>query len=159
MKTITAIIETPKGSAEKYNYDEKHGFFKLSKIMPAGMVFPFDFGFIPGTKGEDGDPLDIIVLSELKSFTGCAMDCRIIGAIKAVQKEKSGEKMRNDRFLAIPVVSVLFGNIETVAQLPVSFMKELEAFFKNYNKQAEKKFRILEVLDAGSAAKLLAETK
>src|ERR1700712_5031895 len=105
MKPVTAIIETPKGSGEKYNYDEKQRYFKLGKILPAGLVFPFDFGFIPDTKGEDGDPLDIIVISELASFPGCAMDCRIIGAIKAEQTEKNGETLRNDRFLGVPEVS------------------------------------------------------
>ena len=65
MQTLTAIVETPKGSAQKYDYDPKNKWFKLKKIMPAGMVFPFDFGFIPDTKGEDGDPLDIIIISEL----------------------------------------------------------------------------------------------
>ena len=107
MKTITAIVETPRGSAQKYDYDPKNKWFELSKIMPAGMVFPFDFGFIPNTKGEDGDPLDIIIISELKSFPGCVMKCRIIGAITAEQTEK-GETVRNDRFLAVPEVSQIF---------------------------------------------------
>lgn len=83
MQLITAIVETPKGNAQKYDYDAESKWFKLKKILPAGMVFPFDFGFIPVTKGGDGDPLDIIIISEFKSFPGCAMECRIIGAITA----------------------------------------------------------------------------
>ncbi|MGN6353764.1 MAG: inorganic diphosphatase [Parafilimonas sp.] len=74
METITAIVETPRGSNAKYNYDEQHSGFKLKKLLPAGMVFPFDFGFIPSTKGGDGDPLDVIIISEIKSFPGCIMD-------------------------------------------------------------------------------------
>ena len=65
MQTITAIVETPKDSNAKYNYDAQYNGFKLKKLLPAGMVFPFDFGFIPGTKGEDGDALDIVIISEI----------------------------------------------------------------------------------------------
>lgn len=85
---MNLIIETPKGSSEKYDYDTQHHLFKLHKILPAGMVFPFDFGFIPGTKGEDGDPLDVLVISEFESFPGIMIDCRIIGCIKAKQIDK-----------------------------------------------------------------------
>jgi inorganic pyrophosphatase len=89
----------------------------LNKILPTGLVFPFGFGFIPGTKGEDGDPLDIII-SELKSFPGCCMDCRIIGAITANQTERDGETVRNDRFLAVHQISELFKNIHSFTGLP-----------------------------------------
>ena len=89
MELITVIVETPKGSAEKFDYEPKYKVFKLNKVMPSGMVFPYDFGFIPDTKGEDGDPLDVLVLSEFKTFPGCMMDCRLLGAIVASQTEKS----------------------------------------------------------------------
>src|SRR3954471_7423727 len=102
MKTLTAIVETPKGSAQKYTYEPEHKWLKLNKGLPAGMVFPFDFGFIPDTKGGDGDPLDVIAISEITSFPGCCMDCRIIGALKVNQTERNGITTRNDRFLAVP---------------------------------------------------------
>src|SRR3954468_1566922 len=116
MKPIDIVIETPRGSAQKYDYDPKSGFFRLKKILPAGMAFPYDFGFIPNTKGEDGDPLDAIVISEFKSFTGCLLECRIVGCIQAEQTEKK-QTVRNDRFLAIPLVSPTFGYIESIKQL------------------------------------------
>src|SRR6478736_2318556 len=125
MNVITVIIETPKGSTEKYDYDPVLKMFRLKKILPTGMVFPFDFGFIPDTKGEDGDPLDIIVLSEFQSFPGCVVDCRLIGAITAEQSEK-GKTVRNDRFVAIPEVSLLFANIKTLADLPQNITEQLE---------------------------------
>ena len=134
METITAIVETPKGSAQKYDYDEKNKWYKLKKVMPAGMVFPYDFGFIPGTKGEDGDPLDIIIISELKSFPGCAMDCRVIGAITAEQTEK-GKTVRNDRFIAIPDVSHMFSDIKDINDLPKGIIEQLQQFFINYNEK------------------------
>src|SRR4051794_25027276 len=114
MKPITAIIETPKGSAYKYDYDKKLSAIKLKKVLPAGLVFPYDFGFITGTKGEDGDPLDIMVVSEIPTFPGCAMKCRIIGAIKAKQTERDGETVRNDRFLAVPEVSTTYKAVNDI---------------------------------------------
>lgn len=154
-KIVTAVVESPKGCGYKYDYEPSLKGFKLSKILPAGLVFPFDFGFIPGTKGEDGDPLDIIVISELASFPGCAIDCRVIGAIVAEQTERDGKSMRNDRFLAVPEVSQQFTEIGEAADLPGGILDQIERFFKNYNKQAGKKFKIIEVLDAAKAAKLI----
>lgn len=95
------IIESLKGSGEKYKYDEIRHLFRLHKVLPGGLSFPFDFGFIPGTCGEDGDPLDAIVISEFRVFTGCLMDCRLAGCIP-VEQEKEKKNIRNDRFLAIP---------------------------------------------------------
>lgn len=158
MDTITAIIETPKGSAEKYNYDPKAKFFKLKKILPAGMVFPYDFGFIPNTKGEDGDPLDVIVLSEFKSFPGCLMECNLIGAIAAEQTKKN-KQLRNDRFLAVPVQAKMFSNIHSIEDLPEEIMNELEQFFKNYNEIEGNLFEPLKRLDSKEAIKLLKENK
>lgn len=155
IEPITVIIETPKGSAQKYDYNKKLKCFKLNKVLPAGMVFPFDFGFIPGTKGEDGDPLDVIVMSEFKTFTGCALDCRIIGGFTANQTERSGDKIRNDRFIGIPVESSLFKNMNSIQELPNDFIRQLEDFFKNYNEGSGKKFEVLSLLNAKDANKLI----
>ena len=154
MQTITAIVETPKGSAQKYDYDPANKWFRLKKILPAGMVFPFDFGFLPGTKGGDDDPLDVIIISEFKSFTGCVMDCRIIGAIIAEQTEK-GKTIRNDRFFAIPEVSLLFAEVKEMKDLPAGIIKQLETFFINYNEQESKKFKILKRIKAAKALQLM----
>jgi inorganic pyrophosphatase len=154
MQTIEVIVETPKGSAQKYDYDPENQWFKLKKVMPAGMVFPFDFGFIPGTKGEDGDPLDIIVISELKSFPGCCMECRVIGGITAEQTEK-GKTVRNDRFLAVPEASQLFSKIKSIEDLPEEVIDQLEKFFINYNEEEGKKFTPLKRIDAKKAYDLI----
>jgi len=154
-KIMTAMIECPRGYNQKFDYDAEKKRFKLSKILPAGLVFPFDFGMIPGTKGEDGDPLDIIVVSESATFPGCLVDCRIIGAFKAEQTERDGNTMRNDRFIGIPNVSQLFADIQTLEQLPQGIVNQLEAFFKNYNEQAGKRFRVTKRLSAKQAGQLL----
>ena len=154
-KTVTAMVESPKGFNQKFEYEPQERRFRLSKILPAGLVFPFDFGMIPGTKGEDGDPLDVIVISEAATFPGCMIDCRIIGAFQAEQTERDGKKMRNDRFLGIPVVSQLFPGISELAQLPESILNQLEHFFKNYNEQAGKEFHVITRLCAAEALKLI----
>lgn len=155
MKPITAIIETPKGSPYKYDYDKKLSAIKLKKVLPAGLVFPFDFGFITGTKGEDGDPLDIMVISEIPTFPGCAIKCRIIGAIKAKQTERDGETIRNDRFIAVPEVSSTYKSVDDINELPEGLIDQVIAFFENYNHQAGKKFEVLEHVSAKEAYKLI----
>ena len=87
--TLDVIIETPKGSRNKLKYEPENRKFKLSKIMPEGMMFPYDFGFVPGTKAEDGDPLDVLVLTDDALFPGCLVDCLLIGLIEAEQEENN----------------------------------------------------------------------
>jgi inorganic pyrophosphatase len=154
MKTVKAIIETPKGSSQKYDYDPENKWFELKKIMPAGMVFPFDFGFIPKTMGEDGDPLDIIIISEFHSFPGCAVSCRIIGAITAQQTE-DGKTIRNDRFLAVPECSETYNKVKSLEDLPKGIVEQIEKFFMNYNEMADKKFKPLKKIESAKALKLL----
>jgi inorganic pyrophosphatase len=154
MKTYTVIIETLKGSQSKYAYDEKMQRFKLKKLLPAGMVFPFDFGFIEGTKGEDDGPLDIIIIAEFNNFPGSALECRIIGAFKAEQKDDDG-LIRNDRFIAIPIESVLYKKISSIDQLPSTLLEHLEEFFINYNKAEGKKFKVLQKIDASKACAII----
>lgn len=150
MSSVDIVVETPKGSAQKYDYVPNTPFFRLSKILPAGMVFPYDFGFIPKTKGEDGDPLDVIVISEFNSFPGVIIKCRIIGGIKAEQskEEDSKELIRNDRFIAIPKCSNIFEEIAEVKDLPKQIIRDLEEFFVDYNKLEGKKFKVLKMMDA-----------
>jgi len=157
MKTIDVIVETPRGSAVKYDLDSVTGFFKLKKELPAGMVFPHDFGFIPHTKGEDGDPLDVVVISEFGNFPGCLVECKLIGSMRAKQKENKGieKPIRNDRFLAIPVASRLFKKINDIDELPKHVMEELEAFFVQYNKMEGRTFVVTGTSGPGASFKLI----
>src|SRR5215813_5255093 len=84
-RVCRAIIETPKGFRNKFDYDPDSNLFQLAGLLPEGMMFPFDFGFIPSTLGEDGDPLDIMVLMDAPAHVGCLLDVRIIGVIMAEQ--------------------------------------------------------------------------
>src|SRR5579872_5124757 len=99
---LQVIIETPKGSRNKYAFDPKQSVFALKKVLPAGMSFPYDFGFIPSTKAEDGDPTDVLVLMDEPAFPGCLLKCRIVGIIEGEQGKKKGAE-RNDRIVAIEV--------------------------------------------------------
>lgn len=156
---INVMIECPKGSNYKLDYEPESKGFRLSKVLPAGLVFPFDFGMIPGTKGEDGDPLDIIVISELNTFPGCLVDVRLIGALKAEQTERDGKTMRNDRFLGVPVVSQLFPQVNDIDDLPENILDQVEQFFKSYNQQAGKVFKVVKRLSSKKAAKALKDGK
>lgn len=159
MDTFEVIIETPKGQGLKYDFEPLTRQLKLSKVMPNGLVFPFDFGFIQGTKGEDGDPLDVVVIAEVATFPGCKMDCRIIGALKGQQTERDGKIFRNDRYIAIPEVSTLYQNIESLKQLPKEIIDQIATFFINYNQQAKKHFKLAGKLQAKQANQLVARNQ
>ncbi|MGF7073468.1 inorganic diphosphatase [Mucilaginibacter sp. 3215] len=152
---VSVIVETPKGCGHKYDYDATTNQFRLKKLLPAGMVFPFDFGFIPDTVGGDGDPLDVLVISEISTFPGCVIDCRLIGAFKVEQASADGKRYRNDRLLAVPVVSKIFTDLHDAAQLPHSLTDQIEAFFTNYNRLESKEFNLMERLGAEGAMELV----
>jgi inorganic pyrophosphatase len=137
----TAIIETPKGCRNKFDYDPQSNLFKLGGLLPEGMMFPFDFGFIPSTLGEDGDPLDIMVLMDAPAHVGCLMEVRIIGVIKAMQTE-DGKTESNDRLLGVAVHSYDHEDLKTINDVSKTLLDQVEAFFISYNKQRGKKFKI-----------------
>jgi inorganic pyrophosphatase len=159
MKAVLAMVECPRGINHKLDYDLREKRFKLSKILPAGMTFPFDFGFITGTKGGDGDPLDIVIVSEITGFPGCMIECRIIGSLAAEQTERDGQMMRNDRYLGVPEVSQLYSEVAELGQLPEVILNQLEAFFQNYNEQAGKKFKVIERQDAKKAYQVITRAR
>jgi inorganic pyrophosphatase len=141
-QNINAIIETPKGSRNKYAYDETTDLIKLKKALPAGMVFPFDFGFIPSTIAEDGDPMDILVLTDAPTFPGCLVESKVLGIIK-VEQEEDGEKVRNDRVIAVQLQSRLYSSADNIDALPEGLVKEIVNFFASYNQLSEDHFKPL----------------
>src|SRR5713101_8293549 len=128
-----AIIETPKNRRNKFDYDPESNLFELAGLLPEGMMFPFDFGFIPSTLGEDGDPLDIMVLMDEPAHVGCLLDVRIIGVIEAEQTE-NGKTQTNCRLLAAAIHSYSHEKISSIDQLNPSILDQLEAFFVSWNK-------------------------
>lgn len=145
---LNVIVETPKGSRNKFEFDNKYGIFKLSGVLPAGANFPFDFGFVPATLGGDGDPLDVLVLMDEAAFTGCLVPSRLIGVITAEQTERDGETMRNDRMLAVAADSRTHRGLESIDQLARNpggeiLLSEIEHFFISYNTIKGKQFNPL----------------
>jgi inorganic pyrophosphatase len=139
---VNAIIDTPKGSRNKFKYDEKLGIFKLGGAFPLGMVFPFDFGYIPSTKGGDGDPLDILILMDEPAFVGCLVLAKLIGVIEAQQTEAQ-ETTRNDRLIAVAAGSRNHSHVRFLGDLNRNLVHEIERFFVSYNETKGKKFKVI----------------
>ena len=148
------IVETPKGCRNKYSYDSELGLFRLKSSMPAGMVFPFDFGFLPGTRGEDGDPLDVLVLMDEPATQGCLVLTRLIAVVEAEQTEKEKTE-RNDRLIGVAMTSHDYRSVETPEQLSPDLLTEIEQFFVSYNRLAEKEFRPIRRAGADRARQLV----
>jgi inorganic pyrophosphatase len=136
------VIESPKGSPVKYAYDSKAQAFELKRILPAGMAFPLDFGFVPSTMAPDGDPLDILVLNDEPAVVGALLTARLIGLIEGEQTE-AGKTFRNDRVLAVAQVSHLFEKIKTAEDLPERVVKNLTHFWVNYGALRDAPFKVL----------------
>jgi inorganic pyrophosphatase len=136
---VHVIIDTPKGSRNKYSWSEKWKLFEMTGVLPAGAVFPFDFGFIPQTRGGDGDPLDVLVLMDEPGTVGCLVRTRLIGVIEAEQTEE-GKTSRNDRLIGVAVKSRTDSDYKTLDDLSSKLVDEIEHFFVSYNLAKGKKF-------------------
>lgn len=162
--TCRAIIETPASSRGKFTYDSDSGLFELSGILPAGMAFPLDFGFIPSTRGEDGDPLDVLILTEFSAPlpVGCLVEVRLLGAICAEQTEPSeggqSTTCRNDRIVARLAESRAFAEVDELDQLGDGFREEIQRFFVTYNDLKGYDFKVLDAIPARGAARLIRES-
>ncbi len=157
-KSLRVVIETPKGSRNKFKYDPELGTYRLNSVLSEGMVFPYDFGFVPQTKARDGDPLDVLLLMDEPAFTGCIVESRIVGVIEAEQTE-GANTIRNDRVLAVATESHIHADIKEPADLNSRMIEELEDFFIAYNKARGKKFKILGCKDADTAMKLIKKSR
>jgi inorganic pyrophosphatase len=137
---VNIIVDTPKGSRNKFKYDEKTRCFRLSRILPIGASFPFDFGSIPMTSAEDGDALDVLVIGDAPSFPGCLLTGKLIGTISGEQTEKK-KTIRNDRLLAVPVTPANPPLFEHIDDLPSGWITEIEHFFISYNRVQGREYK------------------
>ena len=151
---LRVVIETPKGSRNKFAFDPKQHIFELKKVLPSGMTFPYDFGFVPSTEGDDGDPLDVLVLMDEPAFPGCVLTCRPIGVIEGEQGDKK-DKERNDRIIAVEQDAHSWAQIKTMDDLGKQFCRELQQFFVNYHKLTGKEYRVLAMKGPDDARKLV----
>jgi inorganic pyrophosphatase len=140
---LQAVIEAPRGSANKLKFDPRRGVFTLHNVLPLGVAFPFDFGFVPGTLGEDGDPLDVLVLMDEATFPGVVVPCRLVGVIEARQRPKDDRRAkatRNDRLVAVADRSHRHADARALADLGGGMLAEIERFFVFYNDQKGVRF-------------------
>lgn len=128
---VHAVIEIPKGRRSKFELDKKTGLFKLDRYLYSSSHYPGDYGFIPGTLAEDGDHLDILVMVNEATFTGCLIEARVIGMFRMKDRGVSDAKI-----LSIPNTDPLFAEFRSIADVPKHFLREVEHFFLTY-KQLE----------------------
>src|SRR5580693_2480185 len=136
---LQVIIETPAGSRNKFAFDPEQGIFTLKAVLPAGMTFPYDFGFLPRTLAGDGDPIDVLLLMDEPAFPGVAVRARLIGVIEGEQIDGK-KRIRNDRLVAVAAANHMYANIRKFSDLPPKWLHELEIFFVNYHGMEGKKF-------------------
>lgn len=154
MKSITVIVETPRHTAGKYVYDPSEQCYRLKKILPLGMYFPYDFGMIENTSADDGDPADAMIITECITYPGVRISCRLIGALQAKQTEK-GKIIRNDRYIMIGEDSLVFAHIKDIEDFSAKHNEELMEFFINYAKVEDKDLKSVKFVSADGAQKNL----
>jgi inorganic pyrophosphatase len=139
---VHVLIETPQGQPNKFKYDAELGALRLSRVLPVGMVFPYDFGCLPGTRAEDGDPLDVLVLMNAPAYPGTVVEARLIGVLRCMQGKQGKRAVRNDRLIAVATEATTY-HARELRDLDRQFMAEIEAFFVDYNRIAGRRFEVI----------------
>jgi len=152
---VTAVIEIPTNERNKYELDKELGVFRLDRALYSAVHYPGDYGFIPQTFYDDGDPLDILVLADTPLEMGCVLKARLLGAIKANQKEKGKTKVRNDRLIAVAQDARGLLEARKLSDLPKGMVDEITEFFVQYNRLRDKKFFPIGDCEAADAKKIL----
>jgi inorganic pyrophosphatase len=149
------VIETPRGSRYKYRLDDDNGLFVFDKAMPFGQRFPFEFGIVPSTRGGDGDPIDVLVLTDEPTFPGCLIHAKLLGVIEAQQSD-GGDPERNDRIIAVPLEfksgKPAAGAVE---ELTPQLIRTISKFFVSYNEMQGRTFTVLRQAGPRRAAWLI----
>ena len=138
---LRVVLESPQDSRNKLKYEPETGTFSISASLPAGMEFPFDFGFFPGTRAPDGDPLDCLVIMDAPAYPGVIVNVRLLGVIEAEQSEDGDKPYRNDRLIAVAEGSTERGELRRLRDLDDELMNQIESFFRTYDDLTGKVFR------------------
>lgn len=158
-KLLQIVIETPKGCRNKYSFDAEQKVFVLKAALPSGMSFPYDFGFVPQTMADDGDPLDVLVLMDEPAFPGCALMGRLIGVIQGQQIVPKMDPVRNDRLVAVAETTHMYKKFKRLKDMPKQALKEIEEFFVNYHKLQGKKYKLLGIKGEKTALAAIAKAR
>lgn len=155
---VQVIIETPAGCRNKFSFDAEQGIFAHKKTLPAGMSFPYNFGFLPQTTAADGDPIDVLLLMDEPAFPGIAVRGRLIGVIKGQQIDGK-KKVRNDRLVVVAEATHRYANVNKLKDLPGKWIDEVAEFFVNYHHLEGKKYELLGTNGASEARRLIRKAR
>lgn len=147
---ITAVVEIPGGSRNKYELDKESGWFRLDRVLYSAVHYPGEYGLIPQTLHEDGDPLDVLVYLEEPTFTGCLIDARPIGVLRMLDR---GEP--DDKIIAVAADDPLTSEYVDVAGLPPHYLREVAHFFGIYKDLEGKRVEVLEWAGADEARRVI----
>jgi len=151
------VIEASRGSRHKFKYRAAHRAFELSGVLPLGLSFPYDFGFVPSTLGDDGDPLDVLVLADEALPVGVVVPARIVGVIEAEQQDEGEAAERNDRLIAVADKARRYLDCNDLGDVAPNVLDEIEAFFAVFNAHKGGRFTPLARRGTDAAKQLLRE--
>ena len=151
-EVVNAVIEIPQGSVNKYEYDKQLHVFRLDRTLHSPVHYPGDYGFIPSTLGDDGDPLDVLILVDKPSFTGCVVEVRPIGVLRMIDQGKSDEKI-----LCVVSSDPVYSEIKDASEVFPHLLREIEHFFSIYKNLEGKKTEIAGWSDADAARQIIIE--
>jgi inorganic pyrophosphatase len=137
-EVVYAVIEIPKGSRNKYEYDKDMEAFALDRVLYSPFHYPAEYGIIPKTLWDDGDPMDIMVIMDQPTFPGCVIETRVVGVMRMIDGEES-----DDKIIGVPVNDPRFKDVNDISNIPQAFLEEIAHFFKEYKKLEGKKTNIL----------------
>ncbi len=151
---VSVFVEIPKGSRNKYELDKEKGVIKFDRMLYSAMHYPSDYGFIEDTMGEDGDPLDALVVMWEPTFPGCLIEAKVLGVFKM-----SDEKGNDEKVITVPVKDPLWNHVNSLEDLPPHYMKELQHFFEVYKDLEGKKVHVRGWGNAAEAEQLIEECR
>ncbi|MEA2594393.1 MAG: inorganic pyrophosphatase [Thermomicrobiales bacterium] len=152
--TVLAFIEIPRGSRNKYEYDEETKTFRLDRVLYSSVHYPTDYGFIPDTLAEDGDHLDILVLVQEPTFPGCVIEARTLGGL-----DMRDEKGPDFKVLAVPVGDPRYAHVATLSDVGEHWLREIETFFATYKLLEPKQTEVLGWHEADEARRAIARCR
>lgn len=157
---LHCVVESPRGSIAKFAYDPELEVFTLKRSLILGVRYPYDWGFVPSTIAEDGDPLDVMIFHDVPTFAGVVMECEPIGALLVTQKRSDGGgRQPNHRLFAVPEGSEREQGWRDARELPKRVRKELEQFFIAVTALADKQLQIVDWVGPKEAAELVKEAQ
>jgi inorganic pyrophosphatase len=156
---LLSVVETPKDSRNKYAFNFEFGVFELKRVLPRGMEFPYDFGFIPSTEADDGDPLDVLLLLEDTAPQAASFAFARSACSRRANASPKGQWVRNDRLIAVAVHAKVHADLKSLKELNHRLLDEIEAFFHDYNALDGKEFEPLKRVGPSTAATLIEQAQ